>query len=420
MAYWFHRNPLKATGIVNFDLKMLAMDSQALKLCSDLRLARNHLLDLLTDPLNDIGTIETALNTYLALFAGMILAPDEKGGESKLRYTTRFRWTQTMLGQSPLVQSDAVFELVSICQNVGIWHMKHASAIAAKEDISMDEAKDVHTCLRKAAGYFCAMKNKYVGQLREQPVPGSDMDSRVASAYINQCTAEAQEVTIGRAIEMKHAPGLISALAHETSKMYTSAADSLASLEASKFGRWRKFLILKAVFYLSYAYCYAGENLLAQEKCGDAIRALHESHKCYQDAVQICKQYSTMKGPGSAAKIDQHLFFRKLAPLVKRTLEKCERENGFIFHQKVPKDAPELELRATYGLVSPEEFQMPAHDKAWTPVVYAAFYVQTTGTPDPANSKAAVKAEGDLPAVQEKTSSHSTADPKTESGCVLQ
>lgn len=177
MAFWFHRNPLKATGLVNFDLKMLAMDSQALKLCSDLRLARNHLLDLLTDPANDIGTVDTALNSYLALLAGLITAPDEKGGESKLRNSTRFRWTQSMLGQSPLVQSDAIFELVSICQDVGIWHMKHAAVIAAKENINMDEAKDVHKCLRKAAGYFCAMKDKYVGQLREQPVPGSDPES---------------------------------------------------------------------------------------------------------------------------------------------------------------------------------------------------------------------------------------------------
>ncbi|KAM7289238.1 BRO1 domain-containing protein BROX [Ixodes scapularis] len=420
MAFWFHRNPLKATAPVNFDLKMLAMDSQALKLCSDLRQARNHLLDLLTDPGNDVGTVETSLNAYLSLFVGLLLAPDEKGGESKLRNSLRFRWTQSMLGNSPLVQSDAVFELVSICQNVGIWHMKRASTVAAKEDINMDEAKDVHKCLRKAAGFFQAMKDKYVGQLREQPVPGSDLDSRVVSAYTNQCTAEAQEVTIGRAIEMKHAPGLISALAHETSKMYTSAADSLAGLEPSKFGRWRKFLILKAVFYLSYAYCYAGENLLAQEKCGEAIRALQESHKCYQDAVQICKQYAGMKGPGTTARLDQHLFFRKLAPLVKRTLDKCERENGFIFHQKVPKDAPELELRATYGLVSPEDFQLPPHDKAWTPVVYAAFYVPPPAGPDPGNSKAAIKAEGDLPAVQEKSVSHSAADPKTSSGCVLQ
>lgn len=50
----------------------------------------------------------------------------------------------------------------------------------------------------------------------------------------------------------------------------------------------------------------------------------------YQDAVQICKQYAGMKGPGTTARLDQHLFFRKLAPLVKRTLDKCERENGFM------------------------------------------------------------------------------------------
>ncbi|CAN8009320.1 unnamed protein product, partial [Ixodes pacificus] len=131
MAFWFHRNPLKATAPVNFDLKMLAMDSQALKLC---RQARNHLLDLLTDPGNDVGTVEASLNAYLSLFVGLLLAPDEKGGESKLRNSLRFRWTQSMLGNSPLVQSDAVFELVSICQNVGIWHMKRASTVAAKEE----------------------------------------------------------------------------------------------------------------------------------------------------------------------------------------------------------------------------------------------------------------------------------------------
>ena len=41
----------------------------------------------------------------------------------------------------------------------------------------------------------------------------------------------AQEVTIARAIELKHNPGLISALANETTKMYTTAADSLGTLD---------------------------------------------------------------------------------------------------------------------------------------------------------------------------------------------
>ena len=36
-------------------------------------------------------------------------------------------------------------------------------------------------------------------------------------------------------------------------------------------------------------------------------------------------------------------------------LEKCERENGMIYHQKVPYDPPELVLNdKTFGLVSHE------------------------------------------------------------------
>ena len=38
----------------------------------------------------------------------------------------------------------------------------------------------------------------------------------ILTAYKLECTAEAQEVTVARAIELKHKPDLISALAHET------------------------------------------------------------------------------------------------------------------------------------------------------------------------------------------------------------
>ena len=41
-------------------------------------------------------------------------------------------------------------------------------------------------------------------------------------------------MTIARAIELKHNPGLISALAHETSKMFTTAADNLHTLDQAK------------------------------------------------------------------------------------------------------------------------------------------------------------------------------------------
>lgn len=43
------------------------------------------------------------------------------------------------------------------------------------------------------------------------------------------------------------------------------------------------------------------------------------------------------------------------------------------YHQKVPYDPPQLELRATYGLVSPDDYTLPPAAPLWSPVTYAAF-----------------------------------------------
>ena len=59
-------------------------------------------------------------------------------------------------------------------------------------------------------------------------------------------------VTIARAIELKHNPGLVSALSKETSNMYTRACDSLESLDPKIFGHWKVYLGLKSKFYLAY------------------------------------------------------------------------------------------------------------------------------------------------------------------------
>jgi len=39
-----------------------------------------------------------------------------------------------------------------------------------------------------------------------------------------QCVAEAQEVTVARAVELKHKASLISALTYETSKLFNAAS----------------------------------------------------------------------------------------------------------------------------------------------------------------------------------------------------
>ena len=57
----------------------------------------------------------------------------------------------------------------------------------------MDEAKVVHSCMRKAASIWRMSATKMAPLLTEMYPPGSDLDPTVLDAYVNQCTAEAQE-----------------------------------------------------------------------------------------------------------------------------------------------------------------------------------------------------------------------------------
>ncbi|XP_068084611.1 BRO1 domain-containing protein BROX [Anabrus simplex] len=417
MAHWFHRNIFKATTIVNFDVKMIVQDAEALKICSDLKQCRQRLLQVLPDVNNSPESVDSLYHTYLSLMFGF-LNDFGSTGPSKLRHSTLFKWTHTLLGNVPQLQRDTVFEVANMSCNVALWYMKHASMIAAKDDITMDEAKEVHKSLRKAAGIFRFVQREFLPQVQGKQKEGSDLDPRVTASYMTQCTAEAQEVTVARAVELKHNPGLISALANETARLFLEAANNLGNLEVAQ--QWKLYLQLKAEFYLAYAYRFCGENLLSLDKCGEAVRAVQEGLTHYNRVSQLCKDYSKKKGPAPKARPDTHIFFQKLAPMLKLSLDKFERENGFIYHQKVPADPPELEHKATYGLASPEEFTLPAPSVLWTPVTYAAFDDFRYSSNDPASSNAASKVEGELPPVMEAQVHHTTRDPKTESGCTLQ
>lgn len=59
--------------------------------------------------------------------------------------------------------------------------------------MNMDDAKEVHTALRRAGGLFEVVQKKFLPLLREKSRDGGDLDPRVIRAYKDQCTAEAQE-----------------------------------------------------------------------------------------------------------------------------------------------------------------------------------------------------------------------------------
>lgn len=417
MAHWFHRNPIKASAPVTFEsIRNVATTSSSSKMLSELKLARSKLLNSLTDPANDPKSIQQTAELYWSLLHGLVNDPAAGSGDSKLRKLVMFKWTNSICGNTPTCAADSVFELTSICMNVAIWHTKYAAKLAAKGEVSMDEAKEVHTSLRTAAGIFKFVKESLMPRLGELSAEkGADTDQRVLEAYQMQCVAEAQEVTVARAVELKHKASLISALTFETSKLFTAASDSLKSVEPTKAGKWKKYLDLKAAFYQSYAYCFSGETLLGEDQCGKAIRALQESDKLYKKAEAISREYSSTRGPGTTARPWQHPFFLKLGPIIKKKLEKANHENGFIYFHKIPAEPPELELKATHGLASPQEFSMPSPHAMWSADTYAGFDASKANPPKAPQAGQS----SDVKPVSEPEDTSPVKPANNSSGCVV-
>lgn len=65
------------------------------------------------------------------------------------------------------------------------------------------------------------------------------------------------------------------------------------------FEKWRCYLQLKQKLYEAYAYAYQGEILLAEDKCGNAVRVCRAGISSYNEAQTLCVRYAKAKGPGN-------------------------------------------------------------------------------------------------------------------------
>lgn len=90
-------------------------------------------MELLSAPSESIANVVTAYSSYISLLQGLLLASDERGGESKLRFFFTFRWSNSVIPDGSVEQQDAMFELIHMSVNLALWYMKHAAFVSAKD-----------------------------------------------------------------------------------------------------------------------------------------------------------------------------------------------------------------------------------------------------------------------------------------------
>jgi hypothetical protein len=368
-----------------------------------LKRERLNLLQLLSDPATSLDAAQALFTTYTSLLRGFIHAPS--GGESKLRYSIKPKWSQSLASTCAHEEQDATFELISMLTNMALWLTKHAAYVAAvAAEPTETQAKEVHKCLRTAAGMFKFVQENLVDKLirseKTRPEAWFDTEDLVLATYISQCKAEAQEITIARAIELKHSPSLVCSIGWSTSLLFQAASDGLRAMEKKAVvEKWGQYLALKARFYKAHAFCYYGEDLLARDLCGEAIKCLEEARRVYAETEELCRVYGATRGAGTQAIPERHRFFKNLGVMIGRVSEKCQRENGMIYHQKVAVETPVLDVKAVHGLAEPEEFVLPDLHVLWTRESYESFNLSRAveAKIKPENNKAKIPPPDEAP-----------------------
>lgn len=69
--------------------------------CRKFKSTRARLLELVSKHSSNFDDVSATFTEYLSLVRGLVDAPGEMGGESKLRHTEVFRWTNSLGGRVP-------------------------------------------------------------------------------------------------------------------------------------------------------------------------------------------------------------------------------------------------------------------------------------------------------------------------------
>jgi len=427
-TYWFHRNAFKFTNQLEFQAPELCNEGECAKLLADLKMSRMDLVQSMYDYGVKRESLRQKYDRYFELLQGLYSSPlggdvvkkvtdanklgpigatdgnkslmdklNDKVGVLKvnahkqcsvsLRHVFPFRWTDSLsikpFTDPSLDRVDAGNDLIGLTINFGIALMKRASMLSAKESNDMNDAKEIHTCLKQASGVFEFTRDNLT-HLLLQPVsneatPYTDVDTRVLSCYALQCKAETLEVTIARGIALEHKENLIASLSNDAQILYQEAYDSLKNTyDDNKIDtplKWMKYFELKQKFYFAMSRAYWGLSLLEdQEKSGEAIAHLKQAKESLANTTKLGKSYVKAVGAGTVAKPHEHPFFNKVHTKVDQVLEKCERENNMLYYQKVPEHPTPPTFKDMKKLADPEEFKLPEMSKIFTPRLYESFY----------------------------------------------
>ncbi|CAB4030517.1 Hypothetical predicted protein [Paramuricea clavata] len=345
----------KCTERINFGkcVEGIPNGTSASRILHEITRRRQALEDVLKYPDTSTSTVMNSLHEYLVMPIRDVLS------EARRPLKLKFKWTNfTNPEEEQSVSKDSDVDQVAFLVAVSLWLVEHAHMVfplyPQEDDLNEDKMKDALNSLKLAAGICECVEQRPKSDYLDLTVP-------VNQALRHQCLAEAQMVTINRAVNKGNKPALISQLAHEVANKCISASTILQKC-GKAVEKWRLFLMFKGELYFAVARCFQGVSFLEEnEQSGMSVIVLTIASKHITACLHLAKEYVKLK-PKAKHPLTECSDFIWVAKLVTLKLEKSNRENSMIYHQRIPEEAPSLDEPKC--LVASTAFNFPLPDSS--------------------------------------------------------
>ncbi|KAL4452240.1 hypothetical protein ABPG75_007902 [Micractinium tetrahymenae] len=397
--------PLKLSPSLKKQLAKQCNSKQGEEFVAQLEQARSRLTTALESPSVSDAAVNEAVSGYVALLLGLVAAgggatsgaanaamdaaaaaaatPDEalaavEGGAapngagstspltappSRLRHAVQWGWAEAVLAPPPGSQprssgaADAAYELASVLLAAAL-RLAHAAAEASKDSASgvpTPAATRSYRLLREAAG----LVELVAGQLAPALPAGlsADLDPQVVRALCSVALADAQQLTMLRAVAKGNQPSLIAALGVDTAAMYGQACSQLATAAAagaasSKLWQYGQY---KQAYCLAYAHGFNGIALWRADKPGEGLKSLEAAAGQLAAARRASSAYNA--APPASLNLHHRRADEDLERIIADTQRRMQKENDTVYVQRVAAEVPPLP--AGKRLASPLPYVLP-------------------------------------------------------------
>ncbi|KAK4785781.1 hypothetical protein SAY86_002470 [Trapa natans] len=273
------------------------------------------------------------LKQYLPLLENFIFHIDAISSNRQVMYwvsNLKIQWTTAIGGSLSFLNlmGPKYYQVGNIRFELGMILFLYGATLRARAyEISTEALVQSTTLFRDAAGVYLYLSQEVLPSLQSIDAgkkPPESMSS-VASVMSLICLAEAQVVAIKKAEERKATVGLLAKLHHGVTEFLSEATSILYSgsgevrdVSPRLFGYISSFKCLHEL----RSQRYLAKSLQATGQAGVSIGILHE-------ALNRAKEIN----PGEES---WRLIIKEEIDIVSESLEKLERENEFVWHEKIP------------------------------------------------------------------------------------